>query len=99
MKRIMSIIIAGLVSSAILAAPQCVFAKKGGVGNGGGSSDGIFYHSHSDRSYSGKDQFKGKGKALGRNKTKSKKGGSKAKSKKGDSQAKSKKGDSQATTY
>ncbi len=67
-----------MCSLCIFAAPPWAFAKKGGVGNGGGlGSDGIFYHSHSDRSYSGKKVFKGKGKAYGRNKVKAKKGGSK----------------------
>lgn len=43
-------------------------AKKGGIGKGGGySDDGVFYHSRSDRSYSGKAYMKGK--AVGHTKT------------------------------
>ncbi len=44
--------------------PETAFSKKGGVGQGGGYQNGTFYHSHSDRSYSGRDVAKGKGKGL-----------------------------------
>ncbi len=51
--------------------PDSVLARQGGIGKGGGySEDGVLYHSHSDRSYSGKDNFKGKGNAYGRSKAK-----------------------------
>ncbi len=54
-----------------LSLPDSVLAKKGGIGQGGGNSDsGVLYHSHSDRSYSGKDNFKGQGNAYGRSKAK-----------------------------
>lgn len=67
MKRILLL---GFLVLPLILAPRGVLAAKGGVGNGGGTTeDGILYHSHSDRSYSGKDQFKGKGHAYGRNKT------------------------------
>ncbi len=56
------------------------FAKKGDEGKGGGYSDGTFYHSHSDRSYSGKDYMKGK--AVGHSKTIKGKGKAKGHSKK-----------------
>ncbi len=69
MKGILSILSAGLFVLSLVLAPEFAYAKKGGVGNGGGTTDGIFYHSHSSRSYSGKEQFKGKGNAYGRNKT------------------------------
>jgi hypothetical protein len=46
----------------LLGTPHLTYAKKGGVGHEGGYSDqGVLYHSHSDRSYSGKDVYKGKG--------------------------------------
>lgn len=63
-----------LISSFIF--PDAAFCKKGGIGQGGGYSDGTLYHSHSDRSYSGRDVAKGKGKGLNKAKTgkKSKKG-------------------------
>lgn len=66
MKRILSVAAAALFFSSLVLVPECAFAKKGGIGNGGGTTDGILYHSHSSRSYSGKTQFKGKGKARGR---------------------------------
>lgn len=67
MKRIAFILPVCLFFVAALALPDPVLAKKGGKGNGGGySEDGIFHHSHSERSYSGKDHFKGKGNAYGR---------------------------------
>ncbi len=68
MKGILSFAAAGLLAFSLVTAPECVLAAKGGVGNGGGTTDGITYHSHSDRSYSGRDTFKGKGHAYGRNK-------------------------------
>jgi hypothetical protein len=61
-----------------IAAPETASAKKGGVGNGGGySEDGVLYHSHSSRSYSGKDYQKGR--ALGHYKDKGSHGNGKAK--------------------
>jgi len=67
MKRIALILPVSLFFVAAFAFLDPVLAKKGGKGHGGGySDDGIFYHSHSDRSYSGKDHFKGKGHAYGR---------------------------------
>lgn len=46
----------------LLVTPHLSYAKKGGIGHGGGYSDqGVLYHSHSDRSYSGKDVYKGQG--------------------------------------
>ncbi len=69
MKRILTIACASTFALSLLFISEPCFAKSGGVGKGGGTQDGIFYHSHSDRSYSGKDQFKGKGNAYGRNKS------------------------------
>ena len=74
MRGILSFAAAVVFVISLVLAPECVYAKKGGIGNGGGTTDGIFYHSHSSRSYSGKEQFKGKGKAQGRDKTKAVKG-------------------------
>lgn len=67
MKKIAFILPVSLFFVTVFVFPDLVLAKKGGKGNGGGySEDGIFYHSHSDRSYSGKEHFKGKGHAYGR---------------------------------
>ena len=75
MKSMFSTAVAGLFLLSAVFMPQSAMAKKGGIGHGGGvSDDGILYHSHSDRSYSGKDQFKGKGKASGRDRVKSQQG-------------------------
>jgi hypothetical protein len=74
MKSVLSTVVAGFFLLSVMSVPGAALAKKGGIGNGGGTRDGVYYHSHSDRSYSGKDQFKGKGNAYGRNKTKSKQG-------------------------
>ena len=81
--RTLSVAVIGLMLFGLVSLPEAVLAKKGGVGRGGGySEDGTFYHSHSDRSYSGKEQFKGQGKALGREKVKTRqKSGKKVKSK------------------
>lgn len=72
MRKGMVAILAGTLFLAGILLPGTGYCKKGGIGNGGGySEDGsILYHSHSSRSYSGKDSFKGQGKALGRNKDK-----------------------------
>jgi hypothetical protein len=67
MKKIALILPVSLLVLLALALPDPALAKKGDIGKGGGySEDGILYHSHSDRSYSGKDNFKGKGHAYGR---------------------------------
>ena len=67
MKKIALILPVSLLFLLALSLPDPVLAKKGGPGKGGGySEDGIVYHSHSDRSYSGRDNFKGKGHAYGR---------------------------------
>ncbi len=71
----MKITIIGIAVSILaltaLSFPDSVLAKKGGIGQGGGYSEsGVLYHSHSDRSYSGKDNFKGQGNAYGRSKAK-----------------------------
>lgn len=76
MKSALLTAVAGLFLLSTVFVPEAALAKKGGIGNGGGTSNGILYHSHSDRSYSGKDQFKGNGNAYGRNKTKSQQGNS-----------------------
>lgn len=76
MKSLLSAAVAGVFLLTAMFVPAPALAKKGGVGNGGGTTDGVLYHSHSDRSYSGRDQFKGKGNAYGRNKDKSLKGNS-----------------------
>ncbi|MEN6438893.1 MAG: hypothetical protein ABFD97_09940 [Syntrophobacter sp.] len=77
-------LLAGLTGIMFLAGgsfADIALAKKGGVGKGGGySDDGVRYHSHSDRSYSGKDYMKGK--AVGHTKTKKGKGKAKGHSKK-----------------
>ena len=77
MKGILSVGIFLLSSLFVLGTPYLTYAKKGGASHGGGDSDqGTLYHSHSDRSYSGKDDFKGQGRALGRQGKKKKKHGS-----------------------
>lgn len=73
MRMFLSTAVAGFFLLSTTFVPGAAFAKKGGVGHGGGVRDGVFSHSHSDRSYSGKDQFKGQGNAYGRNKAKSQK--------------------------
>jgi len=66
-KKIALILPVSLLFLLALTLPEQALAKKGGIGKGGGySEDGILYHSHADRSYSGKDSFKGKGHAYGR---------------------------------
>ena len=74
----------------IFSLPDSVLAKKGGVGKGGGySEDGVLHHSQSDRSYTGKDNFKGRGNAYGKSKEKGAQKNSKKASQgnsKGDSQ-------------
>jgi hypothetical protein len=73
MKKIAFVFPVSLLFLLLLALPDAVLAKKGGIGKGGGySEDGILYHSHSERSYSGKDNFKGKGQANAYGRTKSK---------------------------
>lgn len=82
MGRTISMAIAAVFLLFMLSIPGEAVAKKGGIGKGGGTRDEILYHSHSDRSYSGKEQFKGKGHAHGRDHTKaSKSKGGKAKAK------------------
>ena len=77
MKRVFALGIFLVSSLFLLGTPHLTYAKKGGASHGGGHSDqGILYHSHSDRSYSGKEVFKGQGKALGRQGKKKKKHGS-----------------------
>ena len=77
MKRVFAVGIFLVSSLFLLGTPHLTYAKKGGASHGGGHSDqGILYHSHSDRSYSGKEVFKGQGKALGRQGKKKKKHGS-----------------------
>jgi len=66
MGRTISMAIAAVFLLFMLSIPGEAVAKKGGIGKGGGTRDEILYHSHSDRSYSGKEQFKGKGHAHGR---------------------------------
>jgi len=77
-------ILAAVTGAIFLIAGSCAdvaLAKKGGVGQGGGySEDGVLYHSHSDRSYSGRDYQKGK--AVGHAKPMKGKGKAKGHSKK-----------------
>ncbi len=63
------LILGGLFLISGLIFPEVAFCKKGGTGQGGGYRDGTFYHSHSDRSYSGRYVAKGKGKGLNKAKT------------------------------
>ncbi len=64
MKRITVFAMMAFALSLVGVFPATCLAKKGGIGHGGGySDDGLLYHSHSDRSYSGKGMDKGK--ALG----------------------------------
>lgn len=82
MGRTISMAIVAVFLLFMLSIPGEAVAKKGGIGKGGGTRDEILYHSHSDRSYSGKEQFKGKGHAYGRGHTKAPKSkGGKAKAK------------------
>ena len=75
MKRSALILLAGSFLIAGAAFPDAGWCKKGGTGKGGGlSEDGIFYHSHSDRSYSGKENPKGQGKGHFKEKRKDKAG-------------------------
>lgn len=74
MKKILALVAVPLFSVPFILSPEPAFAKKGGIGHGGGYSDDTLYHSHSERSYSGKDQFKGKGHAYGRSQDKSSQG-------------------------
>ncbi|NLI81798.1 MAG: hypothetical protein GX443_08945 [Deltaproteobacteria bacterium] len=62
-KSMILIILTTFLVTCLFSVPSTAQAKKGGIGHGGGySDDGILYHSHSDRSYSGKNVFKGKAK-------------------------------------
>lgn len=71
MKAIMVGLAFAILALYALFASDPVLAEKGGIGKGGGySEDGLLYHSHSDRSYSGKDDMKGQGKAKGKFKEK-----------------------------
>lgn len=70
-----ALIIAGFFFLGGLIFPGAAFSKKGGIGSGGGYQDGTLYHSHSDRSYSGRDVAKGKGKGHYKQKTKKSKHG------------------------
>lgn len=71
MKMTITGIAVSIIALCALSLTDSALADKGGLGKGGGySEDGVLYHSHSDRSYSGKDDFKGQGKAKGKFKAK-----------------------------
>ena len=72
MKKSALIAITGVLFLSGLLIPESGFCKKGGIGSGGGYEDGVLYHSHSDRSFSGRDIAKGKGKGHYKGKTKKK---------------------------
>ncbi len=68
MRKTLLVVFVGAALMFGVSAPDKALAKKGGVGKGGGySENGVLYHSHSDRSYSGKSYVKAK--AVGPSKT------------------------------